>query len=112
MSFDYDELVLAPCVDAFGEVAQGYPIPVYTPIGGAQAFRLDGIFDDAYRPLDTGTALEVVSRQPRLGVRLSGFPAGVEPREGDRWQIRGVTYAVRKIELDGKGEAGLLLNVD
>ena len=108
-NFSYDGLVLGPAVAAFGEVAQGYPVPVCMPVSG-QPYSVDGIFDDAYLPLDAGTALEVVSAQPRLAVRLSQMPQA--PQESDQGAIRGVTYVVRKIELDGKGEAGLLLNLN
>ena len=106
----YDQRVLAPCVAVFGEAAQGNPVPVCTPLGGAPVFSLDGIFDDAYLPLDVDTSLEVVTAQPRLAVRISQYPPGRAPAPSDQWLIRGTVYVVRAIELDGKGEAGLLLN--
>ena|SRR5579872_1595577 len=111
MSLSYDQLLLGPCVTAFGEVAQGFPMPVCTPATGLE-YSLDGIFDDAYRAEDENSALSVVSVQPRLGVRLSDFPAGVKPEQKDIWCIRGKRYVVREVRVDGKGEAGLLFTRD
>lgn len=109
----YDEDVLRPCVEAFGERALGFPLPVCTPANGSPSFACDGIFDDAYLALDAGSALETVTTQPRLAIRLSQVPVGaVLAERGDQWLIRGATYVVRKTEYDGKGEAGLLFNVN
>lgn len=107
---DFDALVLAPCVAAFGETAQGYPASVYAPATG-QPFALDGIFDRAYREVDALTGMPISSARPVFGVRLSVFPAGMAPASGDQVTIRGTVYVVREVRPDGHGEAKLMLNL-
>jgi len=107
--WDIDALILAPCVTAFGEVAQGFELATYTPVEG-EAFQIDGIFDRAYREIDPLTMLPITSAMPVIGVRVSQFPAGVEPSQGDLITIRGVFYVVREVRADGHGAAKLMLN--
>lgn len=112
MTLSFDALVLGPCVDAFGEVAQGYAIPVCTPVAGGEPFSCDGVFDAAYRDIDPLGALIVTAPSaPTLGVRLSQFPSGIGPQQNDAWLIRGKNYVVREVRPDGQGMARLLLNL-
>lgn len=108
-ALDLDALVLGPCVAAFGEAAQGYPVPVYTPAAGAP-FALDGVFDRGYREIDQLTGVPISTAMPVLGVRLAQFPAGVTPQPNDHLTIRGVTYLVREVRPDGHGHARLMLS--
>jgi hypothetical protein len=107
--WDIDALILAPCVAAFGEMAQGFDLVTYTPQGAA-AFQLDGIFDRAYREIDPLTMLPITSAMPVIGVRVSQFPPGIAPAQGDLLTIRGGFYVVREVRADGHGAAKLMLN--
>lgn len=111
MPLSFDEDVLGPCIDAFGEVAQGFALPVYTPAGGP-AFPIDGIFDAAYREDMLLAGPGVTGVQPVFGTRKSLFPPGfvIAGAQGDGIVIRGVAYVVREPRDDGKGGVRLMLN--
>lgn len=103
---DWDGLVLQPTMAVFGQTV------VYTPAGGTAFTLVDAVFDDAYHPLqpiEDGTAM--TTELPVLGVRLSEFPTGVTPLQGDSVVITalGITYKVRDVEPDGHGHVKLLL---
>lgn len=106
----FDKLVLGPCIAAFGEVAQGWPVPVYTPAGHGP-FDLDGVFDRAYREIDQLTGIPVSAARPVFGVRLSVFPVGMSASQDDRVRVRGVDYIVREVRPDSHGHALLLLSL-
>lgn len=109
MTLSFDTLVLAPCLAAFGEVAQGWPEPIYTPQGWPD-FAIDGVFDEGYREVDLFPGSPVTSAAPVLGVRLSDFPPNVAPSQGDLVVIRGVNYLVREVRPDSHGFLLLTLN--
>jgi hypothetical protein len=110
MSLSFDQMVLAPLLTAFGEGAQGQPLPVYTP-AGQLPFALDGWFDRAYREIDQLTGIAVSAGRPVLGVRLSMFPTGIAPAQSDQVRIRSVLYLVREVRPDSHGHALLLLSL-
>lgn len=110
MPLDFDSDVLGPCVEVFGEVAQGFPLPVYTPASGP-SFTIDGIFDEAYHEDELLAGPGITAAQPVFGTRQSLFPAGIKALQADGIVIRGVGYVVREPRLDGKGGVKLMLNL-
>jgi hypothetical protein len=112
MPLDLDALVLAPAHAAFGEANRGFAVPEYTPAGGA-AFAIDGVFrlptQDVFERLGAGGAPGMTSRKPELDLRVSQFPAGIVPAQGDQVTVRGVAYTVADVRLDGDGLATLEL---
>ena len=118
---DWDALVIAPCMDVFGEDLK----PVYTRAAGGVPFEVVGVFDDAYDTLvlnaESGEP-EMATIQPVIGVRLSQFvaaqvAAGLTPQplplQSDRLAIPRIskTYLVTNVQPDGKGWAFLSLNL-
>ena len=104
---DWADLVLAPCIGVFGEAI------VYQSADGL-VIAVDGVFDEAYRPVDPlaieGIApMHVTTEKSCLGVRLADFP--VPPEQGDLLSARGVQYYVQEVQVDGKGGAKLVLNL-
>lgn len=105
-ALDFDALVAAPVLEAFGDVAQLGGPATYTPQAGA-AFTIDGVFDAAWRELEFrgsrhGASLPVSTTKPAFAVRLSDFPAGVEPALDDTLvRFNGETYRVGDIRPDG-----------
>lgn len=104
---DWDQLVLAPCQNVFGEEVQWIsslnpdPVPV------------TGIFDNGYKamPLEIVDGLSpthVTTADARLGVQLSQFASA--PQQGDLFLIRGKQYRVREVQPDSHGAADILLN--
>ena len=108
MPFNFDQLVLGPCVDTFGEVNQGFPIPIYTPERGGQ-FNIDGVFDEAYKENVIRDGEIVTVTMPVLGVRASGML--IEGKQGDEVIVRGKTYTVREVRPDSHGHLKLMLNL-
>lgn len=107
MTLDFNKLVLGPTIGTFGEVNQGYPIPLFSPDKSAD-YTADGVFDEAYKEhiIKDGEAVTVV--MPVLGVKLVDFQ--VIPLQGDNVVIRGKTYIIREVRIDGHGGAKLMLN--
>ncbi len=101
---DWDSLLHGPIMGAFGESARVQ----YTPAGGS-TFVVDGIFDEAERPVQMLDAPDINEVSPLLGVRLSQFPAGFDARnaKGDTFVVRGVTYVVKNGKPDSHGWAQL-----
>ncbi|WP_063354337.1 head-tail joining protein [Acetobacter oryzifermentans] len=104
---DWDNLVLDPCQNAFGEEVQWisslYPDPI----------SVTGIFDNGYKamPLEIVDGLSpthVTTADARLGVQISQFVS--EPQQGDIFLIRGKQYRVREVQPDSHGAADILLN--
>ncbi|CCD28655.1 Putative uncharacterized protein [Candidatus Glomeribacter gigasporarum BEG34] len=105
MSIDWDDAVIAPVMDVFGEAV------TYRPKDGAP-FEITGILTEAYLEVDAvGDAVPMSGQQSRLNVRLSAFME-IEPQPGDTLTVRrtGQTYWVREVRPDGHGGACLRLN--
>lgn len=101
---NFDALVLAPGHATFGEVNQGYPIPLYTPPGGGAASAIDGVFRlEALDVLGAGDAPGITTRNPMLDIRASQVPNGVTIVQGGTFEVRGVNYAVADVRPDGMG---------
>ncbi len=111
MSLDWDNLVLGPCEAIFGET-----IPViWQSAQGGSPVPTTGIFDQGYKGLDIiggddgMMPMNITSSLPRLGVRLSQFPAAAA--QGDTLIIRGMSYTIREIQPDSHGGARIDLNI-
>lgn len=104
---DFNKLVLGPTIATFGEVNQGYPIPLFSPDKG-EDFTADGVFDEAYREhvIKDGEAVTVT--MPVLGIKVADCP--ILPVQDDNVVIRGQTYIIREVRVDGHGGAKLMLN--
>ena len=108
-TLDLDALVLGPTMKVFGEEGQGYPAAVYAP-AGRQSFTLpQAVFDNAYRDVSFAEGMPVSTTRPALGVRLSLFPPGVAPTQGDQVTVRSQLYDVQDVRPDGHGHALLML---
>ena len=103
---DWDNLVHGPLMRVFGDPARVQ----YTPAGSA-TITVDGIFDEGARPVRLVDDPDVNEVVPLLGIQLSQFPAGFNPRnaKGDRFVItrNGVstTYVVKDGRPDSHGWA-------
>jgi hypothetical protein len=99
---DWDSLVLGPLQAAFGE-------PVAYTIADGPTIAISGIFDEGARPVRAVTEPDINEVSPVLGVRLSQFPAGYDPRnaQGDTFVVRGITYVVKDGRPDSHGAAHL-----
>jgi voltage-gated potassium channel Kch len=116
MAIDWN-LVIGPCMAVFGE-------PV-TYFAKTASFAITGVFDEAYielTPLGAGEMEErydlslgspshITAEMPVLGVQLTQFPPTAQPMQTDTLQVRGATYVVREVRLDGHGAAKLMLNM-
>ncbi|WNM09438.1 hypothetical protein RI056_05645 [Komagataeibacter nataicola] len=109
MSIDFGQLVLGPCLDAFGNPYQ------WKSQSLASSQPINGIFDDGFKSLDPlgempgVTPTNITTSMPRLGVRLSDFP--VAPAQGDEFVINGQTYEILEVQPDSHGGACLELNL-
>lgn len=113
MPIDWDALVIAPTMAAFGETDPADPAmtPTYYPVLGP-AFPLNGVFDEGFLSVVMDDPLAPVSTvNPVMGVRLADFPAGIAPGENDNVFIPrvGLTYKVQNVETDSHGWAKLQL---
>lgn len=106
---DFDALALTPCLDAFGEVSQGQPLPTWQLAPG-RSISADGIFDrhGGQLTFSADGAPESI-RQPRIFVRVADFPADLPPAQGMQVTIRGVLWTVVGTREDGMG--GVTLNL-
>jgi len=103
MAVDFDALVLAPCIDAFGSTVT-YARP------GRTQFQIQGVLDKYHVEVsfdEQGAA--VSTRRPILGLRESSFPAGVCAEQGDTVTSDGVTYEIVDTQPDGHGHVLLIL---
>ncbi|MDA8230152.1 MAG: hypothetical protein M0006_02315 [Magnetospirillum sp.] len=104
MAIDWDTAVIGPCMDVFGE-----PV-TYAPAAGGM-FVVTGVFDEAYREIDSITAdgVPLTGEMPVLGVQLSQFAQ--PPVQVDQLTVQrtGITYVVKEVRLDGHGGAKLML---
>ena len=108
-NLDLDALVNGPVNAAFGESNTGAGLVTYTPAGGAP-FDLDGVFDAAWREVEMRTggrhsmSMPISTTKPAFGCRLSDFPEGVTPQQGDtfvRASDPSRTYTVSDPRPDG-----------
>lgn len=104
MAIDFDQLLHGPVMRAFGE-----PTGVQYTFAGGGSIVIDGIFDEGARPVRLVDDPDVNEVAPLLGVRLSQFPAGFNPRnaKGDTFVARGVAYVVTDGKPDSHGWAQL-----
>lgn len=81
--------------DTFGEAV------TYLPAAGGSV-AIVAPFSEEYEQVASDGQATVVSQRPNLLVRLADLPA--PPAEGDRFTVRGRTYAVeQEPHLDGTG---------
>lgn len=106
---DWDSLVLAPLFGIFAE-----PID-YAPASGASSYRIAGVYDAQYHPIDPDTGVRLMSSAPMIGVRdtelaLLGAPA---PQQDDRMTVvrLGLMFVIREVQPDSHGHTRCLLNV-
>lgn len=101
---DWDSLVIAPLMAAFGQ-----PV-LYQPVGGT-AFTINGVYDEAYRDVQAiSDSAEISTTMPVVGVRVADFPS--PPKRGDKLVIVATSdqFIVKDVRPDGHGEAKLMLN--
>lgn len=101
---DFDNLVLAQCMAAFG-----IPITV-TPLKsqpGQPAYSAQGIYDRTTSVVTLEDGQELASTRVTLGIRQSAF--SVIPRKGDRINKDGYDYEVDSVFQDGQGGAEMVL---
>lgn len=92
---DFDELVLGPCLDAFGQTV------TFTPAEGDEA-EITAIFQDGYQhmaQMPDGPA--IISSNPMLGCRAADFDT--EPARDDVFTVAGTAYRVVEANADGVG---------
>lgn len=82
---DFDNLVLAPAHQVFGEQV------TYLP-GGGGALLVVGVFDAHFQEDKLQDGLSVTETRPVLNVRASVLPS--LPAQGELFRIRGRLYAV------------------
>lgn len=104
---DWDQLVLVPCQNVFGEEVQWISSLNPDPV------TVTGIFDNGYKAMpleivDGFSPTHVTTADARLGVQLSQFDT--EPQQGDIFVIREQQYSVREVQPDSHGAADILLN--
>lgn len=109
MSLNLDALVNAAVVATFGEGNTGTGLVDYTTTTGA-TFAIDGVFDKAWRHIEMKPAsrhspsMPISTTKPALGCRLSDFPTGITPQQGDsfiRASEPGRAYVVADPRDDG-----------
>jgi hypothetical protein len=95
-------MVHGPVMQAFGEVARVQ----YTPAGGSPIL-VDGIFDEGARPVRLVDDPDVNEVAPLLGVRLSQFPAGFNPRNAkdDTFVVTRAGVTTTYVVTDGKPDS-------
>lgn len=108
MSVDWDDLVIGPVVDEFGD-------PVTYILSTGSIITVTGVFDSEYLDLNAispeqlGLPGNITAARPVLGVQLSQFTS--PPIQGDNLTLAsGAAYSVMEVRADGHGWAKLLLN--
>ncbi len=99
---DWDNLLLTPTHDAFGEQV------TYYPASGAPR-RLTVVFNEAYTQVTMDEGQVISSTGPVLNVRASILPR--PPEMGDLWNVRGVLYQTIAPKPDGLGDIRVDLRV-
>lgn len=105
MALDFDMLLNAPVHAEFGRPVR------YRPAGGAPFDLADAIFDRADRTVTFDQGEPVSTTAPLLTVRLSAFPAGLQPQQGDTVDLDGECWEVTDVRADGVGGADLPLRL-
>ena len=86
--------------------ADGFGVSAtYTPAGGS-ASTINGIFDDAFEPIDAGGFVAVASSSPVFHCQTSDVSAAAE---GDALTVSGTNYTIRVVMDDGTGMTMLQL---
>lgn len=92
---DFDDLVLGPCMEHFGQTV------TFTPAVG-DAVEVTAIFMDGYtRVVEQPDGLSVVSTDPTIGCRAADFDT--EPAADDAFTVSGTEYRVVEVNPDGLG---------
>jgi hypothetical protein len=92
---DFDDLVLGPCMEHFGQTV------TFTPAVGDEV-EVTAIFTDSYtHVLEGPDGLSVVSTNPTLGCRAADFDA--EPARDDTFTVSGTEYRVVETNPDSLG---------
>lgn len=92
---DFDATVNRTALQTFGETV------VYTQNG--LSFALPCVFDEAWQTVE-GVGrhpVPVSTTKPCIGCRLSDFPVGVTPRQGDTVTRNGKVRTVSHVQPDG-----------
>ncbi|MBX6382083.1 MAG: hypothetical protein IRZ07_03780 [Microbispora sp.] len=104
MAVDWDALVLAPCMAAFGE-----PVSISWD-GGAALTIPDAVFDRQHVEIQFPDGRAPLSGwHPVLGIRAAALPDGVSPRQLDRVVVRDEEFQVVDVQPDGAGHILLIL---
>jgi len=106
---DLDATVLAATMSVWGEEGLGKPSVTYSPASGSPFTLPQAVFEKAYTRVEFADGTPVSTTRPALGVRLSLFPSGVSPAQGDQVTVRGEVYNVFDVRPDGEGHALLIL---
>jgi hypothetical protein len=93
----------------FSEENEGFPLPLYQPVSGPSFTLGSAVFDAAHKEITFKEGAPISTLRPVLGVRLSLFPMGVAPQQGDRVTLRSILYKVADVQPDGHGHALLIL---
>ena len=101
---DFDNLVLSPCMAAFGVTVTVTPLKSQPT---AEPYTATGVYDRSESIVMMADGSEMASTNVTLGIRLSDFT--VPPREGDKIALNGKTYKVDALFPDGQGGADLRL---
>jgi hypothetical protein len=101
---DFDNLVLSPCMAAFGVTVLVTPLKSQP---SAQPYTAEGIYDRSVATVMLADGSEMASTNVTLGIRLSDF--SIPPREGDKITLNGKAYKVDALFPDGQGGAELKL---
>jgi hypothetical protein len=104
---DFDALVLAPAMAAFGQDVTWYPAQAApVQLTGPMA----GVFDDRYVERKFQDGVEVVETKPVLNARTVAFPPA-QPAQYDVFGIGGILYAATAVEPDGFGNVKISLRL-
>lgn len=113
---NWQQQCVAPCIAVFGQ-------PVQIVIGGV-AYSINGVFDEAYLPVDAADGMPVTTVKPCLGINTADINLGGAPvssLQGSRVTIYASTaggspavdtdYIVQEARTDSHGSAQLILNL-
>ena len=101
---DFDNLVLSPCMAAFGVTVTVTPLKSQPT---AQPYAATGVYDRSEAIVMMADGSEMASTNVTLGIRLSDFTVPI--LEGDKIALNGKTYKVDALFPDGQGGAELRL---
>jgi hypothetical protein len=95
------------------ERAFGRPVTfrTFAPLGSGDdppdPVTIRAVFDEAFRSVDTSSAVPVSTTSPIVDVRASDLPW--TPEQGDTVEVNGATYTVVDVQPDGAGTNRLFL---